>query len=232
MDDLGMDHYSIRLTIDHNDASIEKLTTFVKKYRVFLVTGHSDKSESPHYHLYVKTSLKNQALRKRIKVSFPECIGNKGYSIKKLDELRLDEHLRYLCRDEEPGVVMSTFNEETIQEYHDDYYQQQKEFKLKVKTISKGISFEIIKFIEDNPDIIEPNNPQNCEVLGREQKKIRAYEPHEIAVFVFEYYIRNKNMLPSKWIFKSMVDTVYMRCSSENDYKARRNNIISDYLDY
>lgn len=235
MDDLGMDHYSIRLTIDHTDANEDRLKIFVNKYRAFLVTGHSDEAESPHYHIYIKSGLKNQALRKRIKVSFPECIGNKGYSIKQLDEQRLDEHLRYLCRDEVPGVVMSSFEEETIEEYKADYYEKQKEFKKQVKTISKGSTFEIMEFIEANPDLVKFTKGERADGLRtldqHYDKKIEGYTPREIAIFVFEYYMRKKNMLPSRWIFKGLIDTIYMRAACQNEYEHRRDYLINEYLD-
>lgn len=220
-------HYSIRLTLPHQADSTARLKDFTANYKNFLFTGHSQGAERPHYHVYIESDLKNQALRKRIKTAFPECVGNKGYSIKELDEQRLDEHLRYLCRDEEPGVVMSSMNEETITNYNNEYYEKQEEFKKEQKKISLGSTFEIIKWIEQNPEIIKSQDDIRCNFV----RKTEGYNPLEIGTFIFEYYMRKKNMLPSKWIFRQLIDTIYMRLATENDYEGRRSQLISEYLD-
>lgn len=60
----------------------------------------------PHYQGWVRTELKLQALRKRVKTAFPEIRGNEDYSIGKVKEF--DRYQRYTVKGtitSEPDVV-------------------------------------------------------------------------------------------------------------------------------
>lgn len=50
---------------------------------------------NPHYHLYVETDVKEQALRQRFKRKFTE-LKSTDYSIKKCDAARVNEYIQYL----------------------------------------------------------------------------------------------------------------------------------------
>jgi len=81
MESLG---FCVRL--DARDGYLTKLNAFALQYDSFVVAGHKgNKGENPHYHAVVRTSIKDQAFRKRMKAAFPEGKGNAHMSIKPWD---------------------------------------------------------------------------------------------------------------------------------------------------
>lgn len=76
--------YCFRL--DAREGYLDRLTALQYQYDSFVVAAHKgNKGENPHYHAVIKTSIKDQAFRKRMKTIFTEGKGNGHMSIKPWD---------------------------------------------------------------------------------------------------------------------------------------------------
>lgn len=87
-----------RLRIDVEPEKHEALTQWVKSFASeFLLVRHTDKNQrNEHVHGWIRTLLALPTVRLRIKKTYPECYGNKGYSLTPCDESRRDEYLTYM----------------------------------------------------------------------------------------------------------------------------------------
>lgn len=72
--------------VDARDGYLAKLNSLQLQYESVVIAKHTGrKGENPHYHAVIKTSIKDQAFRKRMKSIFTEGKGNSHMSIKPWD---------------------------------------------------------------------------------------------------------------------------------------------------
>lgn len=130
----------------------------------YVVARETDASRA-HFQGWVRCDLKDQALRARLKKSFPECVGNKGYSISKVkdeeaygryilkgtkeaiadvvcfhgltvtEEFLMNEHRAYWSRAEKP----SKSNRSMIEEVHEWTVEKMKEAHVSREDIARRI---------------------------------------------------------------------------------------------
>lgn len=70
------------------------------------VVAREIEAERPHYQGWIRTEIKPQALRVRLKKAFPECVGNRAYSLKAVKDF--EAYSRYILkgtRSTQPDIV-------------------------------------------------------------------------------------------------------------------------------
>jgi len=87
-----------RLRIDAEPEKHLALAEWVKSFASeFLLVRHTDKNQrNEHVHGWIKTHLALPSVRLRIKNTYPQYYGNKGYSLTPCDEERRDEYRTYM----------------------------------------------------------------------------------------------------------------------------------------
>lgn len=82
----------------------------------YVVAREADAAR-PHFQGWIRTDIKDKALRSRVKKAFPECIGNKGYSLGKVRDL--EAYSRYVLKGtrEEIADIVAAYGLEITPEY-------------------------------------------------------------------------------------------------------------------
>lgn len=121
-----------------------------------------------HYHVWLRSDCKLQALRASFKKSFPECVGNKSYSIS-----QKAGNLNYVCKGPEapdvrsgPIIIVNDMcSVDEVAIAHDQYWVDLKGYKDKVCSKSGDgdgpkKTAKLLDLIEARVDEWLKNNPQ------------------------------------------------------------------------
>lgn len=117
---MAMNEYCIRVDVVGDEEALRaRLTTWLAKYGDSLGVreGHDD---NPHFHVWLKSRSKLQAVRANFKSTFKEHVGNRCYSIK-----AAPGNLQYLAKGDSeassPDVFVNTMGvtDDELREAHD-----------------------------------------------------------------------------------------------------------------
>jgi len=160
------------------------------EYTAVLAVKHKGRNgENPHYHIVIRTIIKPQAFRVRLKNTFPDGKGNEHMSIKAWDGD--NKALSYLFH-EEPDCIPVAQKAITNLE----------EIKNQNKEVLEGVAKSKDKSSHKLLDIATEH--------FRKLKQKRVSDV-EIAKFMFLYALRNDKYPPQPWLCKSMVVLVQFR---------------------
>jgi len=98
-----------------------------------------------HYHWYLETDLKIQALRIALVRAVPELRGNAGYSLSDVKDA--EKYLRYMAKGESEGSGVSAawrhglvYTDEKLEELHEEYWTENRRLKKrKVGLVSDAV---------------------------------------------------------------------------------------------
>jgi len=166
------------------------------EYTAVLAVKHNGTGgENPHYHVVIRTSVKPQAFRVRMKTTFSDGKGNEHMSIKAWDGD--NKALSYLFHEEPDCAPIALKNINDL----DKIREQNKE-------VLKGVAKSKDKSSHKLLDIATEH------FKALKQKRVGDVE---IARFMFLHALRNDKYPPQAWLCKAMVIMVQFRLLDGSD---------------
>jgi len=173
------------------------MLNLVTDYEGILGVKHSgSKKENPHYHLVIRTAVKEQALRVRMKKLFPDGKGNQHMSIKTWDGD--DKALSYLFHELEPDeshtlIVSKGLTPERIEQLR----AKNDAIKQLVATAKTKASWTL------EEDIYQELLPH--------AENLNDYSEVDIATKIYEGALSAGKYAPQPWLLRAMVTRIRYR---------------------
>lgn len=198
-----MDAYGYFVRVDALDGYAEKIKMIclTVDYDSFIAVEHQGSTkENPHYHLVVRTNVKDQAFRVRMKKVFDKGKGNGHMSIKPWDGS--NDVLAYLFHEDENATIVARrgVSDETIAE---------------AKKRNQQVQLEIAKSKERASWKLED------EVYEKFRKRDKR-DPDEIAKEIILLALRSGRYLPNDYLLKAMVTKISFRLLDGDTYSEER----------
>lgn len=186
-----MEYNGYCVRINAYDGYADKIAALrlVADYESIVAVKHrGDTGENPHYHIVIKTQVKDQAFRVRMKKVFDQGKGNAHMSIKTWDG-NIDA-IAYLFHEDDnaPLVVQYNVSDETIEKAR----ARNREVKLKVEEAKTRASWRLEDEVFDQ---IRTGNPTQ----------------DEIAKALILTSLRSGKYMPNDYLLKSMVTRIQFR---------------------
>lgn len=190
---MNFDGYCVR--IDARDGYADKIKMIAQSpdYTAVIAVKHHGKSgENPHYHAVVKTQVKDDAFRKRMKKVFDSGKGNGHMSIKPWDGAL--EAISYLFHEDESAaiVVRNNVSEETI---------------LKAKERNRTIQEQVKTAKERASWKVEDELYESLKTLHINQ----IPEEPDLAFMLVMSCLRSGKYVPNEWHVKAMATKLRFR---------------------
>lgn len=87
--------YALRADVD--ESFRKRISDWCSKVADGFIVAYEVEGENRHIHAILDSSKEIKKLRSDFTRSFPECVGNKGYSLKECDD-NYDAYIRYICK--------------------------------------------------------------------------------------------------------------------------------------
>lgn len=160
------------------------------------VKHYGSKKENPHYHLVIRTKVKEQALRVRMKKLFPDGKGNEHMSIRTWDGD--DKALSYLFHELQPDeqhilVVNKGLTPERIEELR----QKNDAIKQLVATAKTKASWTLEEDVYNH-------------LLPRAEN-LNDFSEVDIATMIYEGALSSGKYPPQPWLLRAMVTRIRYR---------------------
>lgn len=190
--------YCIR--VDAIEGYLEKIKAleYVTDYQSIISVKHMGKEKTnPHYHLVIKTNVKQQTLRVRMKKVFSEGKGNGHLSVKVWDGD--DKAVSYLFHEDlqAPLVVRKCISDE----YLEKAKQQCERIQCKVTLAKDKASYKLEEIVLEHFKKEGEDRPDRC--LIAQQILLTAW--------------RSDKYAPNDWLLKSMVHRIQFKLCNGND---------------
>lgn len=194
-----MNQYAIR--IDDREGYKELLTTFFTEvdYKDVLIVSHSGRTgENIHYHICVSTTLKSQALRKRLKVVFTLGKGNGHMSLKDWDGN--EKALSYMFHEDEATIIYNkTYSTDDISRFKEINATVQADIK---NNSPNTIVSKVVTDLLENP---------------------KRYRDHKSIFFAISTIIyENGDFFPNKFQMDRWITKVQMLLCQDDEFSRRR----------
>lgn len=167
--------FHFRVHIDNLD--LDKLQVFIKTNAVTLLIV-KETGDRPHVHCIIEPLKTASTFRQQFLKSFPQCKGNRCYSLEEVKDL--DKLKSYLSKGESETIMpVVIFNKDVdVVSYHNQYWEVNKSLKTntasqktKVKTLSWTQEVKN-EFQKSYPlDVIELSDPIECRWKPTEQEQ-------------------------------------------------------------
>lgn len=187
-----MDYNGYCVRVDARDGYAEKMLMLksVADYEAIVAVKHKGASgENPHYHLIVKTNVKDQAFRVRMRKVFDQGKGNGHMSIKPWDG-NIDA-ISYLFHEDDDNaklIVQYNITDETIE-------------KAKARN----------REVKDKVAIAKERASWRLEEEVYQQVVNRSVTDDEIAKAIILTSLRSGKYMPNDYLIKSMVTRIQFR---------------------
>lgn len=196
--------YLLRVDLVGEESSFrQRLVDWVKVYKV--IGCYEYHSGNHHYHFWIKCDKKLQAFRVEFKKKFPDCVGNKSYSLSQ------DEgNLNYICKgpeapdkQSEPIIIVNTMydDEDYIKSAHDQYWVDLNVFKQKKKKSSENSFLKALDYCVENGINVSSTGWQIASCLEDYYREIKMCWPGDFRVknlclsiqkeLLYEYSVKN-----------------------------------------
>jgi len=182
------------------------------------------KGENPHYHLVIKTQVRDQALRVRLRKIFAEGKGNSHMSIKAWDG-NIDA-ISYLFHENPEGQLFLNYNipEETVQKARARNIEVQDKMEKAKERASYKIEEELLQIYRQRQATAE-----------RRDQQIVLSEM-DIAKDIILHALRRDKYIPNDFLLKSMARKIQFKLlnGDDNDEELFAKRLISTVyrLDY
>lgn len=162
------------------------------------VKHRGNSGENPHYHIVLRTTVKPQAFRVRMKTIFSEGKGNGHMSIKAWDGN--NDAISYLFHEEEEAecVVRQGITDEVLTACKERNKRVQEAVKEAKKRASHTLEDEVYQLITSGQVKIKPS-------LHDE------YIEYEVAKIVLLTAFRNNKYPPNDWLLKAITSKIVYR---------------------
>lgn len=177
----------------------EKIMTLPlsKDYDAIVAMRHKGASgENPHYHLVIRTNVKQQAFRVRMKKIFDLASGNEHMSIKNWDgQIKA---ISYLFHEDPNGTPNLTHNvpADTIEKARQLNREIQKEVTVAKEKASWKIEEELMKIYMAQPS--------------------RGVDLYTVSKDILLFALRNDKYPPNDFLLKSMANKILFRLQNGN----------------
>lgn len=148
------------------------------------------KGNNPHYHLVIRTDVKPQAFRKRMKKAFPDGTGNAHMSIKPWDGD--DKALSYLFHEEQGDEKATIIVAKGLTQDRIDTLRAQ----------NRTVQTLVVENKKKSSHLLWEGAYQHFSRL--KSQHVKQFGPHEIAQFMILDAMRNDKYVPQAWLLKSM----------------------------
>lgn len=194
------------LRVDARDGYLDKLGGFSLNPDYVTVIGVKHKGnsgENPHYHIVLRTTVKPQAFRVRMKTIFSEGKGNGHMSIKAWDGN--NDAISYLFHEDEEAecVVRKGITEEQLQACKERNKRVQEAVKEAKKRASHTLEDEVIQLIKSG----------QVKLPDRLYDESREYD---IAKLVLLTAFRNDKYPPNDWLLKAITSKIMYKLKDGN----------------
>lgn len=185
--------YCVRVdALDGYRDKIISLKTVTDYASIVAVEHKGSTKENPHYHLVIKTDVKDQAFRVRLKKVFNKGKGNGHMAIKTWDgNIDAIAYLFHEQGDDAELVLQHNVSNETIEK-------------------AKARNRDVQSKIEEAKD----RAAWRLEDVVYEQVKSdakRQYQPEEVAKMLILTALRNNKYMPNDYLIKAMVTRIMFR---------------------
>lgn len=177
------------------------------------------KGDNPHYHIVIRTEVKSQAFRVRMRNAFPQGKGNSHMSIKSWDGD--DKAISYLFHEEVGDEEAEILRWDGIPRERIDYFRQMNiREKVKVTEAKKKSAHLLWETAYNHFKHELPNVPKDRYVNDR-----------DIAEFMVLDALRNDKYVPQAWLLKAMTFKVlFLLCEGHVDNEVRQAKSIVSML--
>jgi hypothetical protein len=166
------------------------------------------KGDNPHYHLVIRTDVKAQAFRKRMKRCFPDGTGNAHMSIKPWDGD--DKALSYLFHEEHGDekatvIVCKGLTQERIDT---------------LRAQNQTVQTLIVENKKKSSHLLWEGAYEHFKNVPEKDRKFT--NSTTIASYMILDALRNDKYVPQAWLLKSMTFKVeYLLCNGNVDYEEK-----------
>lgn len=187
-----MDQHGYCVRVDARDGYLEKvkMLSAVNDYLSAIAVKHQGTTkENPHYHLVIRTQVKDQAFRVRMKKVFSDGKGNGHMSIKPWDGC--NDAIAYLFHEDDNAVLVLRHNvsEATIEEARTRNKQVQQEMAKAKDRASWKLEDEVYELFLKRSD-------QSTDTIAKE---------------IILLALRSGRYLPNDYLLKAMVTRIQFR---------------------
>jgi len=120
--------YALRLDVFNTDVFKSRVSTWLSANGNGFIAAYEVANDNHHIHVILDSVKSMKVLRSSLTRSFPECVGNKGYSMKVCDD-DYEAYIRYICKGEDksmPPVIWCRqgllYTPEHIEKAHEAYW--------------------------------------------------------------------------------------------------------------
>jgi len=181
-------------------------------YQAIIAVKHfGSKGENEHYHIVIKTSVKDQAFRVRMKKVFDKAKGNQHMSIKTWDG-NIDA-LSYLFHEDEKAEIIVRHNvtDETISKAKE----RNREVKTKIEKAKSRASWTI------EEELLE-------HYRSKIDKELRYLSVQTIAMDIVLHALRHDKYVPNDYQLKAMASKIQFKLFDGD--VAKENKFAIDYV--
>lgn len=149
-----MSRVALRVDVPAIQGFKQKFISWVSKFDGYIVAHEAPTVENKHVHCIIETKKSEKAFRSAFVREFPECVGNKGYSLKVCDD-DYEAYIRYICKGESEIVPPDIwacngllYGPQVVEQAHKKYYVNQAaviENRKKEKEVSKLKPVELVE---------------------------------------------------------------------------------------
>lgn len=193
--------YCVRVQAFDGYADKIKQLAFVTDYQSIVAIGHrGGTGENPHYHLVVRTLVKDQAFRVRMKKVFDSGKGNAHMSIKPWDGAL--EAISYLFHEEPDGELLLRHNvpKETI----DKARELNKSVKQKVEQAKSRAAWRLEDAVYEELIVKYQCHPKYMIATGE-------HIQDEIGKVIVLHALRHDKYVPNDYLLRAMVTKLRFR---------------------
>lgn len=114
--------FALRLDVEDNDSWRKRISDWLSGNGNGFICVKEVSGDNHHVHVILDSVKSIKVLRSSLTRAFPECVGNKGYSLKLCDD-NYDAYIRYICKGEDvntpPNVWVKQGLKYTAEDIHD-----------------------------------------------------------------------------------------------------------------
>lgn len=177
------------------------------------IAVHENPNGNPHFHAWLESDTKCQALRVSFKTTFKSHVGNKSYSIK--EDKKDEASLVYLCKGpkapaerRDPIVIWNTkFTADEVRTAHEQYWRwSQERMEKKTKPAAENPKEKVSAFAAALGYVKE-----NMEKVREELMMQHVFQVDVkvlISITLEQYYQRQVKCQPNDFQLKAMTNSV------------------------
>ena len=213
--------YCVRVQALEGYADVIRTMTLVNDYTAMLAMRHTgSKKENPHYHLVIRTDVKPQAMRVRMKKLFPDGKGNQHMAMTQWDGD--DKALSYLFHELGPDEEATLIARKGITDEHIE----------RLRAINTDIQAKVAEAKSKAAHTLEEDAYQHFskQVKPRDPEHMRP-QRNAIAAFIYLHALRAGKYPPQPWLARAMTARVMFRLyGGEEDLEERFAMLLASQL--